>query len=250
MIKNINIFPDFQALTDAVVERFITIANQSVMARNFFFAALSGGSTPKPIYQALSAPVNQDRLPWQDIHLFWGDERHVPQEHPESNYRMVKENLLDFVAIPEINIHRVPTEMDPRLAAFYYEEKLRQYFEGAWPHFDLVLLGMGKDGHTASLFPNSPGLNEEHRWFIANRLPNATGWRLTLTKNAINAARHILILVQGSSKANMLFEVLCGDINPYEKPVQMIAPMDGHLDWMVDDEAASQLPEDYVSIQA
>ena len=136
--------------------------------------------------------------------------------------------------------------MDVRLAAFQYEEELRGFFNGDWPHFDLVLLGMGADGHTASLFPHSAGLNEEARWFIANYAPEMVTWRLTLTKRAINAARAVLVLVQGTSKARMLADVLTGE-DKDEKPIQLIKPTDGTMRWLLDDEAASLLPPDLIT---
>jgi 6-phosphogluconolactonase len=185
-------------------------------------------------------------LPWDDIHFFFGDERHVPADHPDSNFRMVQEVFFSKIPILKDNIHRVKTEMDVRLAAFAYEDELRSFFEGHWPSFDLVLLGLGLDGHTASLFPNTAGLNEEYRWFIANHVRSQNGWRLTLTKNAINAARRIVVLVTGQSKAGILSEVLTGAQEPYQKPIQLITPTDGELIWLLDREAASQLPPDLV----
>lgn len=212
--------------------------------RGSFSAALSGGSTPKMLYSFLAEPENQERLSWADIHLFFGDERHVPPDHPNSNYRMVYETFLSKVPIPEENFHQVMTTLDPRMAAFHYEENLRAHFDSLWPRFDLVLLGMGTDGHTASLFPKTAALNEEQRWFVANFVPGQQVWRLTLSKSAINAARKIVVLVSGQSKAGMLSEVLTGKHDPYNKPVQLIAPVDGEMAWLIDSEAAKHLPAD------
>lgn len=240
----LNIYPDFESLTYAAVEMFVELANQSIRKRGRCSVALSGGGTPEPFYRALAEPANQARILWEQLHLFWGDERPVSPADPESNFYMAREALIGPVEIPQENVHRVPAEMDVRLAAFSYEETLRDFFEGEWPRFDLVLLGMGEDGHTASLFPESAGLNEEHRWFIANYAPKRETWRLTLTKHAINAGREIWVLVRGASKADKLAEVLTGKQAPRANPIQLIRPADGELVWMVDQAAAQKLPEE------
>lgn len=242
-MKAIKIFPDLQSWTNEAAATFLHIARESLKKRGVFSAALSGGGTPKPVYHQIGFAGNSTQLPWSDIHLFWGDERHVPPEHDDSNFKMVKEQLLDQISIPEGNVHRVPAEMDARMAAFSYEEVLRGFFEKEQPQFDLVFLGLGEDGHTASLFPHSAGLNEEQRWFIANFSPIKEEWRLTLSKNAINAARHIVVLVRGRSKAKMVADVLTGPIEPEEKPIQLISPVDGNMIWILDREAASLLPD-------
>lgn len=241
-MSEIKVYPDPHMLTEAAVDLIIDLAEESIGERGSFTVALSGGTTPAPVYRALSEPQIQKRMNWKRIHLFLGDERHVPRHHPDSNFRMVKAQLLDSVLIPEENIHSVAAEMEVRMAAFSYEETLRRVFDGEWPRFDLILLGMGGDGHTASLFPHSAGLNEEHRWFIANFAPKQEEWRLTLSKNAINAARNIVVLVSGESKATMLKEVFIGHYEPEDKPIQLISPVDGRMLWLLDSEAASQLP--------
>jgi 6-phosphogluconolactonase len=235
---------DFDSLMQEAADAYVRLVNQSIRQRGRFSVALSGGSTPDPFYRALADPANQSCINWQKIHLFWGDERPVPPDHPESNFRMVREALIDNVPIPQENIHRVLADIDVRMAAFSYEETLRDLFEGDWPRFDLVLLGMGEDGHTASLFPNSAGLHEEQRWFIANYAPKKDTWRLTLTKNAINAAREIWVLVRGDSKADKLAEVLAGSQDLAKNPIQLVKPVDGELVWWVDAAAAGKLPED------
>lgn len=240
----IKILPDVDALKTRAVDAIIEIAQDSIQARGHFSMALSGGSTPEPVYRALAAPANRIQLNWSHIHLFWGDERHVPHDHRDSNFRMVKQHLLGVVPIPDENVHRVPAEMEVRMAAFHYEEALRRFFDGEWPRFDLVLLGMGEDGHTASLFPHSAGLNEEQRWFIANYAPKRKEWRLTLTKNAINAARNIMLLIVGDAKADVLRDVLTGPEKAEEKPIQLIHPTDGQMVWLLDRDAAKYLPDD------
>ncbi|MBG0784802.1 MAG: 6-phosphogluconolactonase [Anaerolineaceae bacterium] len=223
---------------------FIDRAAANIADHGYFSVALAGGGTPAPLYAALASPENRDRVQWEKIHLFWGDERHVPANDSQSNYRLVKEDLLDAVPIPDTNIHRVRTEMDVRLAAFAYEEDLRQFFHGDWPRFDLVLLGMGEDGHTASLFPHSAALNEDHRWFVANYAVEKESWRLTLTLNAINAARLVVVLVRGESKAERLRAVFTTPKDPWEMPIQAVSPINGEMIWLMDREAARLLPED------
>lgn len=243
MNQRIKVFPNLDDLSKAAAENFIKLAEISIRKRGYFSVALSGGSTPKPLYNALGSPDQHGRLDWENIHFFWGDERCVPPDHPNSNYRMVREEMLSNITIPEENIHRVPAELEARMAAFSYEETLRGFFQGEWPRFDLVLLGMGDDGHTASLFPHSAGLNEEQRWFIANDVPELDTWRLTLTKNAINAARHIAVIVAGDSKAEVLVDVLEGDYQPDVTPIQLIAPKNGQMVWFLDQAAAKKLSD-------
>jgi 6-phosphogluconolactonase len=243
MGKEIRIYPNLDTLSQAAADLLIELAKKSISDKGRFSVALSGGSTPKPLYEALASTDRQEKLEWEKIHLFWGDERCVPPDHPDSNYKMVRESLLQNISIPEKNIHRVPAELDPRMAAFSYEEALRNLFNGPLPVFDLVFLGMGRDGHTASLFPHSAGLNEEARWFIANYAPERGTWRLTLTKNAINAAKTIVVLVAGGAKADMLFDVLEGEYQPFEKPIQLIMPVDGRMIWFVDQAAAENLSD-------
>jgi len=235
------IFPDSEALAASAVEEFIRLAVQSIQDRGRFSVALSGGTTPKALYRILADTDYQARLDWGHIHLFFGDERYVGSDHPESNYYMVKETLLEKINIPEGNIHPVPTDLDVHQAALTYEAMLQECFDGDWPRFDLVLLGMGADGHTASLFPHSSGLEEENHWFIANYAPKPGAWRMTLTKYAINFARNILVLVSGGSKAKMVEKVFYGPVKLSELPIQMIAPHDGQMTWMLDRDAAQYL---------
>ena len=242
-MTSIQVLLDKSAQTKAAIDLFITSARSAIEERGLFCVALSGGSTPKMLDSGLAEPDRQEGIDWANIHLFFGDERHVPPDHPDSNYLMVKNSLVDEVSIPAENVHRVKAEMEPRMAAFSYEDELRAFFSDEWPRFDLVLLGMGNDGHTASLFPKTAGLIEEQRWFIANQLPSQGGWRLTLTKHAINAARKVVVLVSGDSKAEMLAEVLTGTFDPLHKPIQLISPTAGEMIWLLDRAAASGLPD-------
>jgi 6-phosphogluconolactonase len=241
MRPEIEIADSRESLTELVSQRIGTEAAAAVRQRGRFALALSGGSSPASIYAALAEPPLVQAVPWQQTHFFWGDERHVLPDHADSNYRMVRQTLLDRVPVPEENIHRVRTELAPRMAAFHYEESLRAFFAGPWPVFDLVLLGMGGDGHTASLFPHSVGLNEEHRWFIANEIPRLNVWRLTLSFPAINAARQVWTIIRGEKKADMVVEVLSGVFDPQSKPIQGVQPIQGDYRWFLDRVAAQQL---------
>ena len=243
-MRRLEIVPDKEALVQQAVEYFIEAAQEQIEDKGVFTVALSGGGTPKPVYAELAKPENRERVDWEKVQLFWGDERPVPPDDPQSNYRMVRETLLDRIDIPAENVHRVPAEMDVRMGAFQYEEELRAFFGGEWPVFDLVFLGMGNDGHTASLFPHSAGLNEDFRWFIANYAPSMDSWRLTLTAPAINAARFILVLVEGAGKADRLKMVLTDPHEPDEMPIQMIDPSQGEMVWLVDQAAAKDINKD------
>lgn len=239
----IEVFQDSVSHTNAAIEFFINQAQAAIQHKGIFSVALSGGSTPRDLYAGLAEPDRQEKLEWDHIHLFFGDERHVPPNHPESNFKMVQDVLLSKISIPQDCVHRVKAELDPRLAAFDYEDELRGFFEGEWPQFDLVLLGLGDDGHTASLFPGTAGLNEEHRWFIANDVFQLGEWRLTLSKHAINAARMIVVLVRGIDKAEMVSKVLSEKGSDEMKPIQLISPVDGEIVWMIDREAADLLSD-------
>ena len=209
-----------------------------------FSVAVPGGNTPKQVYALLASEAFKERVEWGRVHVFFGDERCVPPEHPESNYRMVLETLLSNVPIPQKNVYRIKGELGPEEAAAAYESELRKYFVAASvPRFDLVLLGMGEDGHTASLFPDSAALNEKNAWVAANWVAQLNSFRITLTLSALNAAANILFLVKGLQKAKRLAEVLNGPFDLLQLPAQAIRPTNGSLVWMVDAEAAAMLQE-------
>lgn len=233
------IVPDSNALTRAAAELFTAEAQSVLQANRRFTVALSGGSTPRALYQLLA----QLPLAWENIHLFWGDERCVPPDHADSNYRMTAESLLTRVHIPPENIHRIQGELPPEEAALQYEDELQKFFDGV-PSFDLILLGLGDDGHTASLFPNSYALHEQTRWVVA--VPHAAPPpplvpRVTFTLPAINAARQIVFLVSGAGKAERLAEVLRVTTSPTLLPAQLIQPDTGELLWLMDQPAATLL---------
>ncbi len=216
-----------------------------------FTVALAGGSTPKGMYALLASDTYRDRIDWQKVHVFFGDERCVPPEDEFSNYRMANASLLTNVPIPKRQIYRIRGEAPPNIAAGEYEGTLLRIFgqsdAAPLPRFDLILLGMGPDGHTASLFPGSPALKESKRWVVDNYVEKFKGtktpWlRVTLTYPVLNAAAHVLFMVAGADKADALYEVLHGEPNPDLYPSQRIRPSAGRLTWLVDSAAARKLP--------
>ena len=237
--------PDLRELSREAAARFRRVAADRVAAAGRFSVALSGGSTPRALYRLLGEPPFREAIDWPRVHLFWGDERFVPPDHADSNYRLAREAFISRVPIPSGNVHPMPTEAaDPNAAAAQYEETLRRFLavpEGEWPRFDLILLGLGADGHTASLFPGSPLLDEHRRLVAAAHVPKLDAWRLTLTPPALRGARHVVFLVSGSDKASVLREVVEGPYDPHRLPAQLVQPEKGDLTWLVDEAAASLL---------
>jgi len=223
-------------------ERFVELGQAAIDARGCFSVGLAGGSTPKRTYELLASEAYREQLNWSKVHIFFGDERCVPPDHSESNYRMANEALISRVSIPPPNVHRINGLGDAVANASLYEDELRTFFNPAsWPRFDLVLLGMGDDGHTASLFPGTKALAERQAWVAANWVEKFSTFRITLTAPAINHAANIVFLVSGTSKAERLSEVLRGARDPTKLPSQLIQPERGSLEWLVDKAAASQL---------
>jgi len=215
-----------------------------VRANGRFTVALSGGSTPRSLFSLL-ATTFRDQLPWDKMFFFWGDERHVPPDHPESNYRMAYEALLSKVPVPAENVFRVPAEIpDANQAAADYEQTLRKFFQlspGAFPRFDLILLGMGPDGHTASLFPGTSALQEKSRLVVANWVEKFKAYRITFTLPVLNNAAVVTFLVGGPDKAETVREVLEGTQPAELFPSKLIHPTNGRLMWMLDQAAAAAL---------
>lgn len=247
----IRILPNSAALLEVAAERFVASAAVAVRAYGRFHVALSGGMTPKALYAMLATRHYAARIDWSRVHLFWGDERCVPPDHPMSNYRMAREALIDRVALPGENIHRIRGEDDPAAAAAAYERELRNMFRtpaGPPMHdarFDLVLLGLGANGHTASLFPGMAAISEQERWVAAAYVAEASMWRVTCTPVVFNTAAEIVFLVVGSDKAATLRQVLEGPHQPAVLPAQVIAPVDGSAWWLIDADAAATLTEDH-----
>ena len=233
-----------QELFEAAAEEVVRAAKDAVPQRGRFTIALSGGSTPKALYNLLATNA-RTVLPWDRMFFFWGDERHVPPTDPESNYRTAEETMLSKIPVAAGNVFRIATENpDAAAAAEAYEQTLRKFFQlgpGEVPTFDLILLGMGPDGHTASLFPGTAGLQEKSRLVIANWVDKLKTSRLTLTLPVLNAARCVVFLVSGTDKAPALHAVLEGDAPAEQYPSKLIRPADGKLIWLVDRAAASAL---------
>jgi 6-phosphogluconolactonase len=243
-MNHIEIYRDQAALARATAERVVSLAAEAITARGQFSVGLSGGSTPRGLFSLLATDEFAARMEWAQVHVFWGDERCVPPDHPDSNYRMAREALLDHVPLTEENICRMRGEIEPEQAAAEYEQVLRVFFareDPPLPRFDLLLQGMGDDGHTASLFPGTRALYEQTRWVLENYVPELAMWRITLTPVAINAASNVIFLVAGRSKAEPLHAVLRGAYQPEKYPSQLIQPVDGQLAWMVDEAAAALL---------
>jgi 6-phosphogluconolactonase len=232
---------DADDLARKAAEQWIALAAAAIAASGRFALALSGGSTPKILYSLLATPEFRERIEWNRVHLFWGDERCVPPDHPESNYRMTREALLSKIEIPPENIHRMLGEKDPATATAEYEHQLRNFFLGktSAPRFDLVLLGLGEDGHTASLFPGSAALKETARWVVTSYVERLRAHRLTLTLPVINAAAQVSFLVAGESKSAIVKALLGKDSNPSQYPAGHVNPITGKLTWFITQDAAA-----------
>ena len=259
-MNKLEIYDNPKELAWAAAMRFASLAEQAIRERGRFVVVLSGGSTPKAMFSILAEKPFADALPWQAIYFFWGDERCVPPDHADSNYRMANETLLGKMAVPRENIFRIQAEdEDHDRAAASYSQTVRQFFnpvaiapgtdpnatahgtDSELPRFDLVFLGMGPDGHTASLFPGTTALQIEDRIAVANYVEKFQTYRITLTAAAINNAGNVIFLVAGEDKAATLKEVLEGDRQPEKYPSQLIHPVNGELLWMLDEAAAAEL---------
>lgn len=231
------IYPDAPTLADGAAQLFADKAAAAQADHGMFYVVLSGGSTPKAMFKRLSAEPYRSKIEWGKVSVFWGDERPVPPKHADSNFKMAREALLRHVPIPPHQVHRMEGERDPQEAAADYEKMLRSIWKDAGhPQFDLIFLGMGDDGHTASLFPHTAALDEKRAWVRANHVPQLDTWRITLTAPAINAARCVAFLVSGESKRVRLHAVLNGEHKPYDQPSQLIKPP-RVLIWMLDQDA-------------
>jgi 6-phosphogluconolactonase len=245
-VSEIEVYPDPQSLAEAAAGHIARIVAEAISAQGRFTIGLPGGSTPRALFTLLASPAWAGRIDWARTHIFWGDERCVPPDHPDSNYRLARETLLERVPIPAAQVYRIPAELPPPAAAHAYEQTLRAFFgEGdptlPQPRFDLLLQGLGDDGHTASLFPGTAALDETTRWVVENFVPRLNSWRITLTAPAINAAAHVIFLVSGKGKAEALRAVLQGPLRPSAYPAQLIQPHTGQLLWLVDQAAATLL---------
>ena len=238
---NLLVKEDPQQLAEAAARDFATKAEAAIAERGRFSVALAGGSTPEATYEILARDY-AGGLGWSSVHVFFGDERTVPPDHEDSNYRMAQRTLLSRV--PVGSVHRMRGELPPTEAAAAYEEELREFFGASDepPSLDLILLGIGEDGHTASLFPETSALEVHDRWVVANPVLKLETTRLTLTVPIINFARAVNFLVTGEGKAEALKQILEGDADPHQYPAKLVRPADGPV-WMVDRAAAQRLQE-------
>jgi 6-phosphogluconolactonase len=237
----VRVLADPDTLAEAAAKLVAEQAQSAIAARGRFSIALSGGSTPRALHEKLAAPPLRDQIDWPRVHVFFGDERCVPPDDEQSNYRMARDKLLSRVPIAEANVHRMRGELPPEEAAAQYEADLKAYFGSDAPALDLVLLGMGDNGHTASLFPGLQAVHEQTRWVMAEYVAEVGMWRLTLTPVILNQPRCAVFLVAGAAKASMLKRILEGPANPSELPAQAIHPVTGELLWLVDSAAAADL---------
>ena len=241
-MTNLHVFPGNPSFVSGSADFIAAVAASAIAERGRFAIALSGGGTPKPIYARLATADYRDRIAWEKVHIFFGDERCVPPDDARSNYRMTREAWFGHSPIPAENIHRIRGEDDPALEALRYEEEIaRLYRTAAFPAFDLILLGMGDNGHTASLFPGTAALREKERLVVAQYVEVMATWRVTFTAPLINAARHVAFLAEGVGKAQMLWNVLEGPYQPDVWPSQLIQPVSGELHWLVDAAAAAKV---------
>jgi len=239
-------------LFDRAAELIEGAAEEAIRERGRFSIALSGGSTPKGLFDLLASPAWRSRIDWSKTQVFWGDDRYVPHTDPRSNYLMAKQSLLDHVDVPANNIHAIPTDIPPDEAAQQYEKTLRETLrdQSPYPALDFNLLGMGENGHTASLFPHRPTLHESKRLVVSDFIPEVDMYRITMTVPMINAGRKVAFLIAGNTKAGVLRDVIAGSRNPEELPSQLIGPEHGQLLWLLDAAAAAKLPDEMRSSES
>ena len=240
---HIEIYPDKHTLSQHAAEYIMRIANESIDLDGHFTIALTGGTTPGEVYSLIGSEPFRSQLDWQLVDIFWGDERCVPHNSPESNFYLAQEVLLDKIAIPKSQIHPMPADqLDREAASQAYSIEMQNTFDtNGIPSFDLIHLGMGPEGHTASLFPHQASLHEKHRLVMPVSVPKPPPDRLTFTPPLLNAARNVLFLVTGSEKADALHAVLEGEYQPDEYPAQIVRPIHGEVVWMLDKDVAKNL---------
>ncbi len=246
-LRNVLVSSDLDELYQRCADALTSLGAESISAAGQFTLVLSGGSTPGKLYELLTSTPYRERLAWDRVHLFWGDERCVPPEHAESNFRLVQEELITPLGLSQKNLHRIKGELEsPEKSAAEYEEELADFFRlqaGDVPRFDLILLGMGADGHTASLFPSDNSLQECKHLVVATRSTHGGVRRITLTLPTINHARQVFFLISGPDKAETVREVLEGSRRGVPLPAQLVEPSDGELRFYLDQPAASHLSD-------
>lgn len=239
--ERLRVAADVDTLSTQAAAAAVEIISGAVAAHGRCSLALSGGETPRGLYRLLGSQF-RGAVPWARVHFFWGDERYVPVDHAESNYRMARETLLDHVACPASNIHPMPTHLSPAAAAAAgYEKVLREFFGGSGPAFDLNFLGIGEDGHTAAVFPGSPAVDEKERWVVDARSDANPKWRLTLTLSALSCSTNVYFLVAGATKAHALRHALTVDADPHLYPAAGVRSASGAVIWWVDSASAQSI---------
>lgn len=234
------IFQTPDALSEAAANFILQLANEAIEARGRFSLVLSGGNTPQQLFARLASAPYNERMPWKKIFVFWGDERCVPLNNKDNNAFIAISILLDKVNISAENIFRIPVNLPPAEAANEYEKTIRSFFGAQPPHFDLILLGLGENGHTASLFPNTAVLDEKHKLVSEVYVEELSMYRVTMTAPLINMGRNILFLVAGEGKAAIVQTVMYSSYDPHKYPAQLIQPINGMLYWFLDEKASSK----------
>ncbi len=229
------VFKNKEEICAAATELFIEKAAESIEARNKFVVCLSGGSTPELMFRMLAKPENAERVNWKKVHFFWGDERMVPPDDPDSNYGMTNDALLKKIDIPSGNIHRIKGELEPKLSAGEYRAELNVFFRHKQPVFDLCFMGMGDDGHTASLFPKTKALKLVRKRAAEVYVSKLKAWRVTLSAPVLNMSRYMLFMVAGRNKAKALKEVWYGELNPRLYPAQLMRAAENEVVWYLDE---------------
>ena len=237
----LQIFDDKEIMSDKLAEWICDLVSNTLKHQQFFTMVLSGGSTPKILYEKLASEKYKTRIDWQRIHVFWGDERVVPFNDERNNAKMAFDSLLHHVNIPASQIHIMRTDIEPNFAVAEYRKRLHTFFDSTHHSFDLVLLGMGDDGHTLSLFPGSLIIEDHHRWVNTVYYEQQKIYRITLMPLLVNKASNIVFVVDGKKKAAVLEKVLEGEYNPSQFPAQIISPKNGQLHWFLDKAAAKNL---------
>ncbi len=237
----LNIYNSPDEVLTRLADYFVAVANEAIAKHDNFSLALSGGSSPKKLYELLASPEYNEKVDWQKVYFFFGDERYVPLDNPDSNYLMVKKALFDPLNIPETQIFEVETSLEPQEAAEHYSRIIEVFFAGRQQQFDLVLLGLGDNSHTASLFPHTPVLHDKSISVKEVFLPEQQVYRITFTAPLINQANHIAFLVYGEGKAEAVHHILEDEENIDEYPAQLIKPVSGEVEWFLDEAAASKL---------
>ncbi|MEP7231029.1 MAG: 6-phosphogluconolactonase [Ginsengibacter sp.] len=237
----LNVYDSKEKLNEALALWICDLVESVLQKQEYFTLALSGGETPKALYKKLASEQYFQKINWQRIHVFWGDERCVPFEDERNNANMAYTNLLNYVNMPQAQVHKMRVDIEPSFAAKDYENVLQTYFENTQNSFDLVLLGVGDDGHTLSLFPGSSAIEEKQTWVVAVYNEKQKMYRISLMPSIVNRASHIAFVATGKNKSEILHRVINGQYEPDVLPAQIIKPLDGTLDWFLDKEAAEKL---------